>query len=245
MLATMKKIVTLLLCIVSTTIYAQSFEGTLTYKVEYDIQTDKAFGVSKKQILESLKESGHFFDTLTIRIKHGNYEKITNSKALKRIVYTSNNHKIYTIDDGFEHVLIQDATKYTATKIKFEKPTFTKNDTITIIAGKECTSITLDWNGMGEETYFYNDTFLNIDSELFKEHQFEYFYDVLKHTKSYPTQINKSLNGLMEIRMILVDYVSEEIPDSSFDIPELVPAEKEYTDIIKETTGNDVMRRKN
>ncbi|WP_299684400.1 hypothetical protein [uncultured Dokdonia sp.] len=235
----------LLLCIVSTTMYAQSFEGTLTYKIEYDIQTDKAFGVSKGQILETLKESGDYFDTLTIRIKDGNYEKTANSKERKRIVYTSSDHKIYTIDNGFEYVLIQNAKKYAATKIQFGKPTFTQNDSLTTIAGKECISITLDWNGLGQETYFYNDTFLNIDPELFKDHKFEYFYDILKRTKSYPTQINKSLNGLMEIRMILVDYVSEEIPDSSFDIPELEPAEKEYTDIIKETTGNDVMRIKN
>jgi len=245
MLATMKKIVTLLLCIVSTTIYAQFFEGTLTYKVEYEIKTGTSFPVSKEQLLETLKKSGDYFDTLVVHIKNGNYEKITNSEEKKRIVYTSNKQKIYTIDDGVDYVLIQNAKKYAATIIEFEKPTFTKNDTITMIAGKECTSIVLDWDGLGQETYFYNDTFLNIDPELFKDHQFEYFYDILKHTKSYPTQINKSLNGLMEIRMILVDYVSEEIPDSSFDIPELVPAEKEYADIIKETTGNDVMRRKN
>lgn len=240
----MNKIVAILLCILSTTIYAQSFEGTLTYKIEYEIKTDASFPVSKEQLLETLKKSGDYFDTLVVHIKNGNYEKITNSGDRKRIVYTSNKQKIYTIDDGVDYVLIQDAKKYAATKIEFEKPTFTKNDTITMIAGKECTSIVLDWNGLGQETYFYNDTFLNIDPELFKDHQFEYFYDILKHTQSYPTQINKSLNGLIEIRMILVDHVAEEIPISTFDIPALEPAEKEFTEIIKGTTGQDVMQIK-
>ncbi|WP_299765566.1 hypothetical protein [uncultured Dokdonia sp.] len=241
----MKKIVTLLLCVITTTIYAQSFEGTLTYKIEYEIKTDTSFPVSKEQLLETLKKSEDYFDTLVVHIKNGNYEKVINSEEKKRIVYTSNQQKIHTIDDGVDYVLIQDAKKYAATKIEFEKPTFTKNDTITMIAGKECTSIVLDWDGTAQETYFYNNTFLNIDPELFKDHQFEYFYDILKHTNSYPTQINKSLNGLMEIRMILVDHVAEEIPDLSFAIPPLEPAEKEFTEIIKGTTGQDVMRIKN
>ncbi|NQX86126.1 MAG: hypothetical protein HRT67_09530 [Flavobacteriaceae bacterium] len=48
---------------------------------------------------------------------------------------------------------------------------------------------------------------------------------------------------MIEIRMILVDYSKENISDLAFEIPKLKPAEKEYSDMIMETTGNKVMLR--
>lgn len=241
-----KRILFFALLTLSTFTYGQSFEGTLMYKVTYDIKVDSSFGISKNQLIETLKKTDDYFDTLVVHIKNGSYEKLTNSKNKKRIVYKPSERKLYTLEDGFEFALILDTKKYIAFDIEFEKPIITQNDSITTIAGKDCKSISLNWEGFGEEVYFYNDSFLKIDPELFKGHQYEYFYEILQYTKSYPVQINKSLNQLMEIQMTLIDYKTQDINDSSFDIPELEPVkDKEYADIIKQTTGSDVMRIKN
>ncbi|WP_299892341.1 hypothetical protein [uncultured Lacinutrix sp.] len=241
----MNKIIILIFLIITKFSFGQSFEGKLTYKVEFSFNMDSSFGLSEKDMIEHMKKSGEYFDTIVVNIKNGNYEKLVNSSNSKRIVYKSDINKIYTFDKGFEYVLIANAKNYSSSKMEFEKPEFIKNDSIVSVMGKDCKSITLDWNGLGKETYYYNDTFLKIDSELFKSHNYEYLNKILTITKSYPAQINKSLNKLIEIRMILVDYSKEEINDSVFEIPKLKPAEKEYAEIIMETTGNEVMRIKN
>jgi len=220
----------------------QSFEGKLTYKVEFNI---KMKGISEKDMIEHMKKSGEYYDTIVINIKNGNYEKLLNSINSKRIVYKKDTNKIYTFDKGFEYVLIADAKNYSSTKMEFEKPKIIQNDSITTIMDKKCKSVTLDWNGLGKETYFYNQEFLKIDPEFFKSHNYEYLNEILTLTKSYPTQINKSLNKMLEIKMILVNYSKENISDLVFEIPKLKPAEKEYSDMIMETTGNEVMRIKN
>jgi hypothetical protein len=241
----MNRIIILIFSIFTTFSFGQSFEGKLTYKAEFSFNMDSSFGLSEKDMIEHMKKSGEYYDTIVVNIKNGNYEKLVNSINSKRIVYKSDINKIYTFDKGFEYVLIVNAKNYKSSKMEFERPEIIKNDSVVKIMGKDCQSITLDWNGIGKETYYYNDSFLKIDSELFKSHNYEYLNEILNITNSYPTQINKSLNKLIGIRMILVDVSKEEISDSAFEIPKLKPAEKEYAEIIMETTGNEVMRIKN
>lgn len=238
----MNKILFFIILLFTSVISGQSFEGTLKYKVEFKINME---GISENDMIDHMKKSGQYFDTLVVNIKNGNYEKLVNSASPKRIVYKSDINKIYNFDSGFEYVLIANAKKYGATHIEFEKPKIIQNDSTISILGKQCKSIELNWDDIGKETYFYNDSFLKIDPELFQEHNFEYFNEILRLTKSYPTQINKSLSDFIEIRMILVSYSEERIKDSSFEIPELQPADKEYSDIIMETTGQEVMQLKN
>lgn len=238
----MNKGLILIISLFTSLIYGQSFEGKLIYKVEFKINME---GISKNDMIDHMKRSGEYFDTLVIKIKNGNYEKLVNSANSKRIVYKSDSNKIYNFDTGFEYVLITNAKKYGSTNIEFEKPEIIQNDSTVSVLGQECKSITLNWDNLGRETYFYNESFLKINPELFQEHNFEYFNEVLKLTKSYPTQINKTLNNFIEIRMILISYSDEKIEDSSFEIPELQAADKEYSDLIKQTTGQEVMQLKN
>ncbi|MEP0262727.1 hypothetical protein [Dokdonia sp.] len=238
----MNRILILIISLFTSLIYGQSFEGKLTYKIEFEINME---GISENDMINHMKKSGEYFDTLVINIKKGNYEKLVNSANSKRIVYRPDSNKIYNFDSGFEYVLITNAKKYGATIIDFEKPKIIQNDSIVSILGKKCNSITFSWGNLGEETYFYNDSFLKINPELFQEHNFEYLNEVLNLTKSYPTQIIKSLNDFIKIKMILVDYSEEKIDDSSFEIPELQLADKEYSELIKQTTGQEVMQLKN
>ncbi|AFM02777.1 hypothetical protein Fleli_0288 [Bernardetia litoralis DSM 6794] len=175
----MNRIFILIVSIFTTFSYGQSFEGKLTYKVEYSFNTESSFGLSEKDMIEHMKKSGEYFDTLVVNIKNGNYEKLVNSSNSKRIVYKSDINKIYTFDKGFEYVLIANAKNYSSSKMEFERPEFIKNDSIVSVMGKDCKSITLDWNSLGKETYYYNDTFLKIDSELFKSHNYEYLNEIL------------------------------------------------------------------
>ena len=113
----MDRILILLTSIFTIFSYGQAFEGKLTYKVEFDI---KMKGISESDMIEHIKKSGEYFDTIIVNIKNGNYEKLVNSSKSKRIVYKSDVNKIYTFDEGFEYVLIMDAKNYSAKTIEFE-----------------------------------------------------------------------------------------------------------------------------
>ena len=238
----MKKITLLLIVIISSVSFGQSFEGKLTYKVEFKINME---GVSESDMIAHMKKSGDYFDTVVVNIKGGNYEKLINSANSKRVVYKSEVNKVYNFDDSIEFVIIGNAKNYNASSIiKTEKPEIIQNDSLVSIMNKDCKSITLDWGNFGKEIYYYNENFIKIDPELFKSHNLEYLNSILDISKSYPTQIIKSVNKFIEIKMTLIAYSEEEISDTAFEIPELEPAEKEFTAIIKETTGSDVMQIK-
>lgn len=238
----MNRILFLIISLLSSITHSQSFEGRLTYEIEYKFKMKE---ISEKDMINHMKKSGEYFDTLTINIKNGDYEKVINSVNSKRIVYKSDINKIYTFDKGFEYVLISNANRYSSTTLELERPKIVQNDSLEMIMNKECKSITLDWNGLGKEVYYYNEDFLKINSNLFQSHNYEYLNEILSLTNSYPIKITKSLNNMIEIRMTLVDYSDEEISESAFEIPKLKSAEKEYSDIIMETTGSEVMQIKN
>ena len=113
----MKKLLfTVLITFVSTFTFSQSFEGKLIYKVEFDIKATK-FGnidISQDQIIEKMKSSNEYFDSLTVFIKKGNYIKIINSNSEKKAVYKSETNKIYSFQQDFEYVTISDANKFNA-----------------------------------------------------------------------------------------------------------------------------------
>jgi len=239
----MNRILFFIILLITTYTYGQSFEGQITYKVIIKVNSESSFGISEKKMIEHLKNSGEYFDTLVINIKNGNYEKLINKKKPIRSVYKSGINKIYTFQTGSELVFIKDAKKYSPENLPIGKPKIIHNDSTVSIMGKECKSITLD-NGMyGKETYFYNDSILKIDSELFKDHNTGYLNEILTLTKSYPIQItNLSVNSF-EVKMILVDYSEKEISDSAFEIPKLKPAKNENSEM--KMYGDEVMQIEN
>lgn len=224
--------------------YGQSFEGALTYKVEFEIKTQKIgnFEITEEQVIQKMKSDGDYFDQVTIIIKDGNYEKTDNSDVQKRIVYKADVNKVYTFQKDFEYVVITDASKTNLMKLDLPEPSFEKIDTTKIIYGHNCSMLKLAWGKTGTELYYYDNEFLKIDPSLFKNHNYEYLNEVLKLTNSYPIEIVKTLSDFITVRMTLENVTEKEIDDSQFELPEMTDADKDYAEMMKKLTGAEVKK---
>ena len=227
--------------------FGQSFEGKLTFKVEFDIKTQKIGGlqITKEQVIEKMKKDGEYFDAISITLKEGNYIKEDNSSSERRIIYKSDLNKIYTFQKDFEYVIITDANKYNSKNLELKEPEFEKIDSVKIINGNTCKLIRLSWGKLGEEYYFYNVEAARLDPGLFTKHNYEYFNRIVEMTNSYPLEIIKTLNNFISVKMTLVGIKEEKIDESLFEIPALEKAEKDYYEMMLQMTGSEVMKLKN
>ena len=98
---------------------------------------------------------------------------------------------------------------------------------------------------MGDEYYFYHSETAGIDPKLFSDHNLEYLNQVLEITQAYPLEIVKTVTNFITVTMTMVSISEEAVDESIFDIPELIPAEKDYADMMQQMTGSDVMKIKN
>jgi len=225
----------------------QSFEGTLTYRVEFDIKTQKIgnFEITKEQVIQKMKSDGEYFDEIIVTIKDGSYEKTDNSDIQKRIVYKPESNEIYTFQKDFEYAVITDASKANFIKLDLPEPSFEKNNSTKVVNGHECSLLKLTWDNIGTELYYYDTKLLKIDPSLFQNHNYEYLNKVLKLTNSYPMEIVKTLSDFITFRMTLVNVSESEINNSQFDLPEMTEAEKDYAEMMEKMTGSKVKKIKN
>jgi hypothetical protein len=200
----------------------QSFEGKLTYKVDYEIITQKVgdIEVTKESLIARKKRKGTFIDTITVTLKGGNYIVEDNSESKNKTIYKVEENKIYSLTKDLDYLIVTNADKPSPYDFDSSPPSLKISDSTTNINGINCKSIKLVWEQLGENIYYFNSDTLSIDANLFEEHKFEYFDRVLKLTNAYPICISKSLNGFVTIRMSLIDTSSESINEKVFILPE-------------------------
>ncbi len=224
---------------------AQSFEGTLVYKVDIEIDMS-IFGdmdVPKEMIIEKLKKDGQYFDSYTMTFKNGNYRKDIGNENNGRQIYVASENKIYSLEDNFEYVMIDDAEKFNARNIT-EEPTVESMDTTITVMGKTCKAVKLSWGKSGEEIYFYDPNTAKIDPTLLSKHNFEYFNSVINKTQSLPLEIYKSMGKMAKVRMTLVEIKEGPVSDDVFKLPAMVEPEAGEAAMMKAVSGSDVMKLK-
>lgn len=210
--------------------FGQSFEGKLTYSVDFEIKDQKFgdFKITKEQVIEKMKNDGEYFDTLTVTLKGGNYIKKDNSKTENLIIYKSSVNKIYSFQKDSEYESITDANKYNALNIDFKKPKAEKIDSLKSVNGINCKLVKLSWDNIGKEYYFFNSKTAKLDPKLFEKHNYEYFNTVVKSTNSYPLEIIKIVNNFITIKMTLTSISEENVNDELFDIEKIKSKKSSY-----------------
>ena len=118
---------------VSITTFAQDFEGTINYTIDFKIQGD-FFGLSKEDLIKAMKERGQAFDSTSIIIKDGKYRKTIYMKDKSEVIYHKSTNKLYTLTENDEFVTIQEGSKVSNVATS-EKPVITDLDTL------------VDWEG--------------------------------------------------------------------------------------------------
>ncbi|MGB3466197.1 MAG: hypothetical protein WBA74_13045 [Cyclobacteriaceae bacterium] len=221
----------------------QSFEGTITYSVEFELKGE--FIHLRDQIFEKLRNEGGYYDTIKVYIKEGKYKKVDNNLHQKSVIYLPEQNKIYSLEKGSEFVSIFDANNTTSIKLNLPEPVLVNVDSVKFINGIPCNILKLSWGNLGEEWYFFNRETAVVDPDLYAGHNYEYLNKILKSTESYPLEIVKSMNNVISIRMTLVSIEESELPEDIFGIPDLKKANKKMTKMIDDITGTQVMKIKN
>jgi len=219
--------------------YGQSFEGKLTYKVAFELEIDslKKIGIemSRKQIIERLKHTGEYHDTITVTLKKGDYLKEYNSRLLKKVLYKSDSNKIYTFQNNSNHETVLNLKAVNSILNRAKTPKIKKVDSLKVIHGINCKLITLNTiDEIGKEYYFYNSDVATLDPAVFKYHKYEYFNSIVEQTNAYPLEIVKPLSPFFSVRMTLVSISKEKVSNQIFDI-EKIKSKKPFFD--KKTTN--------
>lgn len=231
------------------TLKGQNFEGKVTYKVNFEIDEEKygELGIKKEMIVEKMKKEGEYYDKITYYFQKGNYIKEDNSTKNKRIIYKSDENLIYLFEQNSEYVTIVKGEKPSVLNTEFDNSSVEINelDSIKMIGNESCKLVMLNWGELSSEYYWYNPSKLNINSELFKNHNYEYLNKILTKTNSFPLEITKSVGKLMKITMTVEEIEEIDLDEKIFEIPELKKPKRKGDKYLEELIGNKVMKIKN
>lgn len=237
----MKTVIALVLILCNFHIYSQSFEGTLIYKVTFEFSSKFNNDEFINKTLNTLKKSGEYYDTLTIKFKGGNYLKMDNAPNGKKVIYHGTQNQLYFFTKNSDIVLIADANMYHPNNIKLPEPQVILEDSIFNINRTLCKKIKFVWEDIGEEIYYYSTSIAPLKPYLFREHNYEYLNLLISLTKAYPVKIVKSLNEFITINIELVDVNNSKIENNIFEIPLLREPNKKQAEMINQLSGYDIM----
>jgi hypothetical protein len=242
---TMKHLITTLLVLTTGLLFGQSFEGTLVYKTDFKFQISKKMaqmGLTEEMMKEKMKQDGSLTDSVKTIYKQGDYISYTNFNPQSWSVYKQKDNKLYSFQSG------EDSDICTVTDVAIDlefqmtgnKQTVAKLDTIAEINGMKCEAVRVKWK-TGTYDYYYNSSFLKVDSKLYVNHIYDGWADFLKISNSLPIKIVKSTKGLATVTYTLTRHAEEKVDPKLFVIPKLV-ADKDLN-IIK-LANREVMRIK-
>jgi len=229
------------------TCFAQNFEGKLVYDVHFEINEEllKKRGSTKEDVIKRMKTIGEHFDETTIYLsKNGDYIRETNAKSGNKFLYQSSSNHIFLFEKKSKYVTVINADKYGDNRLfNTVKPKVFKVDSTKIILDHTCKLVTVDWEKMGMEYYWYSDNF-QLDTRLFAPHNYEYMNRVFELTNAYPIEITKKMRGSLAMTITLRNYEAIELPDEIFAVPKMKKSKRKKDKRIEKMTKNQVMKIK-
>lgn len=219
----MKKIIVFLVLILVLKGNAQSFEGKVEYVVSTEILGDSLLhGVSKKKLVEKLISQGEIpIDTLNyiysekgdfVSIwKYGNIDMISN--------YIKKDNLLYNFVGDLNIVSAIDVTIDLEEKLG-NPPILKELEQKEKVGNLECSIVEVRWK-MGTYRYYFSNSLLKVDSELFKGYNYDQFYEFLKISNSLPVKIEKITKDFFKSTYLLHSYTTKKVDKSVFTIPKM------------------------
>ena len=247
----MKQLITIILIFQTLMLNAQIFEGKLTYKLEYrlDSVTLKKFNFSEK-LSKTFYQPKRYNDKIIYHLKDSMYQRNGYQKETFQTIYHSKANSLYeffkTQKGNQKRVRIID------TKIKFGTgetasgnvipATINLVDSTKTINGIKCKLITVDLGKLGKEEYWFNSDTLRVNSQAFSNHNYEYLNRILNISGSFPIQMVKITDNFCKMTLTLEKVEEYIIPEDKFKIPELEEMkDKEASEFNKLRKGINVM----
>ncbi len=216
----MKKIAFILMFLINIVLLGQSFEGVLTYKTDIELsQKMKEMGLTKEIIMKKMKEENSFSDQIKYTYKGSNYlmQMLDNGTETK---YIGEENTIYTREKDDDLIIAIDASIDLENQMFGTSPKIEKKETDVIILDKKCDKVIVTWK-TGTYEYYYNSGFLKMDSDLYKNHKYDMWFEFLQVSRSLPLRIVKKVSGMMTITMDLIDVKEFKVDMAKFDLPKM------------------------
>nr|WP_294931138.1 hypothetical protein [uncultured Flavobacterium sp.] len=219
----MKKIIVFLVLILVLKGNAQSFEGKVEYVVITEILGDSLFqGVSKKELVEKLKSQGEIpIDTLNyIYSEKGDFVSIWKYDDIDMISnYIKKDNLLYNFVGHLNVVSAIDVTMDLEEKLG-NPPVLEKLNQKEKIGDLECSIVEVRWK-TGTYRYYFSNTILQVDSELFRGYNYDQFYEFLKISNSLPIKIEKITKDFFKSTYLLHSYTKRKVDKTVFTIPKM------------------------
>lgn len=191
----MKKLLTIVMTIVSLTVFGQTFEGKIVYQNTY---TSKLPNVSSEQFSLMMGTTQEYL------IKGGNYKSSADGKFLQWQLYNKTDNKIYSKMANSESIFWNDGSTNTDEVLKVEI-----NKGVTKILDYTCDEVVLTCKS-GIQKYYFNSK-IGVDISLFEGHLYGNWYDYLKVSKALP------LKSIIENAQFTLTSSATEIKDIKLD----------------------------
>jgi len=208
-----KQILTALITLFSITSYVQSFEGSITYKME-------ALNPNSEMIPDSTWQEGiksQFGEKEYILQKYfykkGNYiSEIEAGKEKGFQAYNPVDGLLYSWQEKSDTAITVNSKKYMDELIEI-----TDSEKTDTILGIPCKSVILK-SKMGKMTLWYNSDYLKMNSKFYQGHKYGHWEQILKKIGCLPLKIEQK--GFMtHVVQTATEYNEVSVDDEIFKIP--------------------------
>lgn len=206
--------VTFALLLINLSLFGQSFEGSISYKVvalnpNPEMITDSMW---QEGLKEQFGEKGYMLQKTFY--KAGNYmSEIAAGEENGFQTYNPENGLIYSWQSGAEVAVTVDSKKSMDEFVEV----ISSDETETIL-GIICNSVTLK-SKLGEMTLWYNKDHLKMDPSFYKDHLYGHLKQTVNEIECIPLKIvQKGFMG--HISMTAMEFEKLEVSDDKFKIPE-------------------------
>lgn len=206
-------IVTIFLCIGSVSL-SQSFEGKITYKLEaFNPMPDKVpDSVWQAQIKEIYGPKGYVLQDYYYKDNYYRSEfNMLGSNGVQS--FNPEDGLLYSWTVGTDSAITVDSKKNMNAFVEV-----IPNEEVEEIMGVQCTSITVK-TALGSMKLFFKKGYLPMDPEIYAEHIYGSWNEILKYTGCLPLKMEQT--GFMtHIVQTAVSIEEKTIPQSRFEIPQ-------------------------
>jgi hypothetical protein len=198
----------------------QSFEGILRYKVDLELAEPlKKKGITREMVLQKITVESPWAEEIEIAYKGGNYRTTMITNPLTWSIYKGETNRIFTMNNGMG----ADLCAVTDASLDLDAAGFqlSKRNQIVKIGQYTCQVVRLTWKTVVYD-YYFSPAHFKADPDLYDRHTFEGWNAYLRAARALPIRIIKTTPGVLSITLTLVEGRAEQVPDSLFELPELV-----------------------
>ena len=194
-------------------VFSQTFEGSITYKLETlnpnpDMIPDSIWNEKMKELFG---EDG--FSVQKYFYKENYYmSEFESNGQMSNQIFDPSNHLLYNFEQGSSAAMTIDTRKFID---QFEN-IIELEETIEVL-GIECRGIVVN-SSMSKMTLWFNSDYLKMDPSYYQEHIYGHWKYIIDHTSCLPLMVETK--GMMtHVIQTAMDFEEVDIPESRFDIP--------------------------